>query len=565
MKFLKLRKSPVQVIFLIVFSLFMAGCKQTAPSSEVNMDANWTADDAVIVNELLPSLNYGKANKLDLSNDKHYSFYIRQFIVAGITPETNPHLFEVIREMRKSALTKQMSVLPPASSQSSDDEGLDTVNQVTEIGTNDGLLWSSAGMSSVPGGTQVTHLVLSLYDQAGNQIGTQSAQQYNNGDTLSINSDGSVTDDQPIRATLTYFYQANDGSVGQGVHSLTAESYPVSVTNSFPVDSNQNSPGVILICLHRNSPGNCDFWIEETSPWPVKFPIKGSITYSGAIEMPFTSSNSFAYINLIDENGGGACTYNQIENFFDSVIVSSDSTTMTWSINLANFGNACSGNMNPVIYTMYFEVTVDGETVGYTISSASNVQPGRNAIKLPTMEIAYGCLAGGTLISMGDGSTKKIEDVEVGEKVATKDGGVLEVVNSVVGKEEQIYRVSTENGKNVLMSKEHPVPSGGEIKLAFNLKVGDEIVTDEGPSRIREIALEDFPSRYVFNLYVENSDGNIQLDDRLFYGNGVLVGDNLMQRTYAQQYWRDPANIRRGLDEEWHEDYDNYLKRISGN
>ena len=554
--------STLLICLLAAFSLFIS-CQPSEYT--IDMTPSWSDEDTKKAKKVLGSLTYGETTPLDFSDPDHYHFYVRQFINAGISPETNPHLFEEFEKMRQNAqvATKEMSFIPLPVPKTSGTTGLDTINQITAVGTNNGLNWNAAGLSSVPGGTQVTHLVLSLYDSQGNQIGTKSAQQYANGDTLSISSTGSVASDQAVKASLTYFYQAKNGNIGQGVHSLRANSYPVTVINDFPVDSNKLSQDLILICLYRTVSGKCDYWRNESSPWPVQFPIKGSITYSDTIEQPFTTTNSFAYINLVDENGGGGCEYTQINNFFNSATIGQDQKTLSWDISLANFGNACSGNMNPVIYTMYVEVTVKGKAVGYTISSAKNVVPGRNATKLSTMEIAYGCLAAGTEISMADGTLRKIEDVLVGEQVLTRDSASLTVTNTVVGREDQMYRITTEEGMMVMLSDEHPLPTGDGIKLAKELEIGEVIQHQQGTSTISDIELIDFPSEFVFNLYVNTPENDISLDNRLFYANGILVGDNAMQKFYAKQFIVDDDNILEALDSVWLADYKNYRNKMS--
>ena len=538
---------------LLAVMILLFSCGKT--EEKTNLTPGWTDEDSRKAEKVLGSLEYGKASALDFSDKDHYDFYVRQFINAGITPETSPNLFKVFEQMRVKATTNEMSFLPMPAPQTSGDNTLDPINQISTINSDDGKSWIAAGISSVPGGTQVTHLALSLYDDQHNLIGSNSASSFTHGDTLSVSANGSVNTSQAVKASLTYFYQTKAGLPGQGTHTLVAENYPQSVDNIFPADTNSLSPNQILICLYRTESGKCDYWRDESSPFPVQFPIKGSITYFDAIDQPFNSNNSFVYINLIDENSGGGCEYAKIDNFFDNVTISNDNKTLSWDLSLANFGNACSGNLNPVIYSMYLEVTVQGETVGYTISTADNLKPGRNTKVLPEMEIAYGCLAGGTEITMADGSLEAIEDVMVGETVLTKEGQALEVTSSTIGRENTIWEMITSNGKTVLLTDEHPLPTTEGIKLAKELKIGDQVYSQEGLTSIERIGQIDFPKEYVFNLYVNYPDGGINLDDRLFYANGILVGDNEMQKVYAFQYITDDQNILNALDPEWHEDY----------
>lgn len=143
------------------------------------------------------------------------------------------------------------------------------------------------------------------------------------------------------------------------------------------------------------------------------------------------------------------------------------------------------------------------------------------------------CFVVGTEVTMADGSKKKIEDVEIGEKLLGQDGSintVLEFDHPQLGGRDLIGI----NGNGKFMTPEHPVytrdgwkavsvaatleeqPHLADIMIG-DLQVGDEILTETGEYiKIESIEVySEEPDQKVYNFKL---DGN-----HTYYADGLLV------------------------------------------
>ena len=144
------------------------------------------------------------------------------------------------------------------------------------------------------------------------------------------------------------------------------------------------------------------------------------------------------------------------------------------------------------------------------------------------------CFIAGTLVIMEDGSTKKIEDVEIGEKLQGRGGRintVLEFDRPVLGGR-MLYAI---NGGTAFVTSEHPFyttegwksidPSSlvernpelaHELRIA-KLEVGDKIITSTGQVEVE--TLEGTGGHNVdMPLYNFKLDGN-----NTYHADGYVV------------------------------------------
>ena len=145
----------------------------------------------------------------------------------------------------------------------------------------------------------------------------------------------------------------------------------------------------------------------------------------------------------------------------------------------------------------------------------------------------FTCFIAGTQVLMADGSSKNIEDVEVGEKVAAFDGinTVLELDRPSLGMR-MLYSI---NGGKHFVTSEHPFyttegwksidpnalieenPGLAEELDVTTLAVGDIIVTSTGQVKVEEI---DANSGYDVDMPLYN----FKLDgDNTYYADGYLT------------------------------------------
>jgi hypothetical protein len=164
--------------------------------------------------------------------------------------------------------------------------------------------------------------------------------------------------------------------------------------------------------------------------------------------------------------------------------------------------------------------------------------PDRRALPPPPKPIVYDtfrnccCFVAGTPIIMADGSTKNIEDVELGEVIVGKDGAhntVLEFLRPTLG--ETGATLMAFNGGKPFMASDHPVFVKGQGWKSFDpamtyskysmtvgqYQVGDVIETQDGVGfeihSIEEYSDQD-PDQTIYNFTLD--------------GNNTYIADNLV-------------------------------------
>jgi hypothetical protein len=134
------------------------------------------------------------------------------------------------------------------------------------------------------------------------------------------------------------------------------------------------------------------------------------------------------------------------------------------------------------------------------------------------------------MISMADGISKPIGEVQVGEFILVYDEALMSnvavpVSNVITRVDRPMYEITFEDGNTLRASEDHPLyvvgkgyasvapaPGYKDLGLPHPLEVGDQVVNELGvPSRIIGIK----PIDYTGTVY---TFGNSR-----FYANGVLV------------------------------------------
>ncbi|TDB62489.1 Hint domain-containing protein [Photorhabdus khanii] len=205
----------------------------------------------------------------------------------------------------------------------------------------------------------------------------------------------------------------------------------------------------------------------------------------------------------------------------------------------ADFGAICWKNNERYVLDLQATVltTPDGTSESaYPIQFTYTNNPGSTPSDLrfiyPPINIQYGCIAEGTLIDMADGFKKKVEDIRPGDKVLTKQGGVLQVKSRIVGHDTEFVDLIYNNGEKVSLTPTHPVATLRGIVKADELKIGDTIYTRGGQTTLSSVKLRNTDPLNVYNFVLEKTDDKSQLlpEDALLFAGGILVGDNNLQR-----------------------------------
>lgn len=145
------------------------------------------------------------------------------------------------------------------------------------------------------------------------------------------------------------------------------------------------------------------------------------------------------------------------------------------------------------------------------------------SVKIPNIKIKWGCFAKNTQILMADGKTKQIDAITKGDKVLSDKGNVLEVKGTLKGTEKELVYIRTENGKEIMVSKTHPVACKRGIISAERLNASDILcLQNDQYSPIKDLYLKDYNNE-VYNIDTGGKD--------LIIANGIVCGNYESQNT----------------------------------
>ena len=527
------------------------------------MQTQLTEQDRDDLRYIIQKSTNGVARTMNLRDAREERFYRRQLELAGITRELFPQTHKTVDD----AVANEDTLLFAARQAT----GASPVDVIAQIASKDkGKTYETVVLSSVPGGTINTTITLGLYDENINRIGDLApGQQVNGGKGFTVSARGAF--DTPIPAggrqvysIATVQYTTSAGTTRKNLVT-SSFNFPHEINNVDPRDINND--GLIKVCLTRRD-NDCDYWHQWVGK--VQIPVKGSILYFGDIDVDANnkpvSATSKIQIARTDQ-GGDPLTPPAGFDFFDDPNTVVSGKTISWNLSWLTFDKPNFSSGDKIYYIFILKVQVSGKDVTAFITNApSSIAPGQNGLntlKIPEMEVVYGCLAADTKVILADGTGKAIRDIQVGEKVKSDAGGaVLTVGNTVEGTEEDpMIRITDDQEHSLLLTGSHPVPTPQGMKLAKELVPDDEVFVESGMSRIVKLEEEQYDGT-VYNLHVGLPEDEVDLthDNRTHFADGILVGDGRTQRHYGILFRQRKEDVLAAIPEEWHADYLNSLK-----
>lgn len=155
---------------------------------------------------------------------------------------------------------------------------------------------------------------------------------------------------------------------------------------------------------------------------------------------------------------------------------------------------------------------------------------GCGTIYIPPIHLWWGCHARDVQIRLADGSCRRADEIQIGDRLAAWRDKVLVVNNIFCGEEKRLVCVHTDAGHRIQVSEGHPLlKEDGTGRDAMGLVPGDTIVSGEGAFET-VISVELVPYEdTVYNFTFEGEEeGNYVI------ANGLYSGD-----FYAQNKRRD--------------------------
>lgn len=193
----------------------------------------------------------------------------------------------------------------------------------------------------------------------------------------------------------------------------------------------------------------------------------------------------------------------------------------------------------------------NGEIISILVTNSNNITDyvqNPRVFTIPRIYVYYDCFAEGMQISMADGTTKLIEDIRQGDMVRTKSGEASRVREVSAQEECQVLNLIMRSGRELTVTGGHAVYTKEGVYPASRLKVGMEILTQNGVDILDEILPCCEGGYRVYSLILEGGEKQL-------FANGVVVHDSDSGDLFKDRDW-----VREDLPEEWLLDYDNALR-----
>lgn len=163
-----------------------------------------------------------------------------------------------------------------------------------------------------------------------------------------------------------------------------------------------------------------------------------------------------------------------------------------------------------------------------------------------TSQILCRCVAEDTLVTMADGTERKIQDIRLGENVMGRRYEMNMVIDIIVGCEQAPYCLCLTNDICLIATGTHPVLTDNGWKIMRDLTAEDIVQTlAQGGQPISSIEIYTFGNdsnrNYMkpYGLGLKNKTSvktygliiSANADEHAIVCNGIIVGDYIMENT----------------------------------
>lgn len=378
-------------------------------------------------------------------------------------------------------------------------------------------------------------------------------------------------------ATMSWSVQYTDGtSEGSSVASQWAyqtASDPVVTAPALNPNRHTGNLDNIMVGLSRgySSPANNSdidywFWQTQSANTTLLTPFVGSMEFTKPIA-PLSSANPQLFFYLARSEGGmseltAANTQPYMAGFTIDP-VNANKLNFTLQATSTTAGNAINFGASPWVadtqtfFTARVVVTLNDNTLGWSSVLSSKVpdnNPSDGVTYIKPLMYVWHCLAAGTQITMADGSTQNIENLDSGASIKS-DGNTMQGVQATLAQPHwgTVYVIQTQGGLTITCSGTHPMMTPQGAVQASTLVVGSVVLTQNGNDTVSSTSTQQQSGEGLFNLWLNGAQGNT-----VFYANGFLVGDYQMQVVLLND--QTPAQVRAKLPAHLHADYESHLE-----
>jgi hypothetical protein len=334
---------------------------------------------------------------------------------------------------------------------------------------------------------------------------------------------------------------------------------------------------------------------NETNNAYLIAPFVGNVALSGSVDITSLSASDISssiYVTYTNNSPapaevGIASTYTTGTKIKAAFSIGSAPNILQWSFPYDQLGYASTNSivyvngasLNNQAYSCFYfafnSIPLIGGGVAPAFFVCSTNTPGESSINctvIKDLTYYYHCLAKGTLVTLEDGSTIPIEQVNERLRVKTGvDGASLAVYATVLGKHgsdpvtgsRDICRVITANGKSIVVTQSHMLfMTPDKCRMVAHLAAGDTVVTDEGMTTIlsiEPIVYDDIFYGLVLGNTVEKSQKDFPVHKTNFYAGGILCADEQTMRARSRADFHDPEYMLPRIKAELRQDYSSAL------
>ena len=364
---------------------------------------------------------------------------------------------------------------------------------------------------------------------------------------------GAYRPHKPPRAAVEFTVFKEDGTPCSYRDVKAMMPWPQTISVKAPNNTRSNSRTVL--CLNRSHPdkdwpGGCDFGpfpqAKHETGWAVIVPQEGEILLQGPVATKADGSvDADLQVTAINSQNGTTCQGQDVD-VGKSVLAATkidpkNPNKISWSLlgdKAPTFGQTCYDAHSGLHFNMFWNIRVKSGAKSQGVNAiVSNTltQGSYSTLIVPDVDLQFGCLPGGTLVTMANGDRKPIEKIVNGELVLGADGKPWEVWSRMAGDELSLVQIVAADGSTVSASETHPVivgeePDGRPRALpASQLKTGMPLKTSLGKSTVASVTKIAYDG-HVYNLAIRLPGVDKQAPEGgNFYADGILVGDQTMQ------------------------------------
>lgn len=527
--------------------------------------------------------------ELDFSDDRQWSFFMRQVERSGVNDKNYPEYMKALRAARKAdqkrggpsgRLEKRRKALAAATSGTMQD-----ANTISSFGIHLAKNSFGSGFSAIVNGTVFTSLYVQLIDLTDERVlgETNIGPIFGEGEYLPISLTGLLPQKENMLMVFSWSFQPKTASpsaaaaapINGSMRVSTAE-LPVGapvVTQPVRTVTTKNNIKIGLGRDEAHRPPDVDYWYNEpniANP-NIRLPLIVSQKFKSNVKQPLWPSNitNPPTIYQIKPSTGGVTLPLSSAAIQAGITANGDTLIMNFPFNnnvsldkSIQFGPAAWANDTILLTTISLGVKTDTSSNDFVwVNLYGSEQPpwasspGPGEYQMYPNYYTWHCVAEGSKILLADDKTKNIEDIKGGEQVRIGHYGEVFTVVDTFGtnKEAEVLHLTTEDNHELLITHMHPVLTTEGLVAARDLVKGDLLLTDKGRSAVKTIKTRKY-SGMVYCLGVGPSESISCATDEItcYFANGILIGDNRVCVEFVATYKKRLTTVLAQIPKKFH-------------